>query len=228
MICLLGVALWGCSQKASKVSQGLTPIVVNFYVVNQELAHARQAVKDDVPGQADTHLKAYGDVVTELRTMSAELAKDPELAKNPGLKAIIDSCLAADTSFLNLESAAIAAKSAEVRMDQQIHDINQKSRGNSMQASQYQRELKTLETQLRQQLATLAGLTPQLDRGAAQCRALLQHYNGVAAAGKLITYFNSETIFDLSAWEKPRAEHARPAARAKHRTAAKPRSTKRK
>jgi hypothetical protein len=226
-ICAVTVAFAGCGSQMAKVSQGLTPIVVNFYVVNQDLDRARQAVKDNVPAQADDQLKAYNEVIAHLQTMAGDLARDPELKKKPELLAMLDSCIAADTIFLNLEAAAVGCRAASARLGQQINDIEQRSRGNTIKARQYQGELNTLESQRRQQQAALGGLLPRVTGAAAQCRALLVRYNGFAASAKLISYFNNDTIFEPFGWEQAASSHAKPAAKARHKTAAKPRRLKR-
>ncbi len=221
--CALTVAFAGCGSQMAKVSQGLTPIVVNFYVVNQDLDRARQAVKEDVPAQADAQLKAYNEVVAHLQTMASDLARDPELKKQPELLALLDSCIAADTVFLDLEAAAVGCRAASARLGTEIGEIKQRSRDNSMTARQYQKELAALESQRRTEQAKLTALAPQIVGLAGRCRALLLKYNGFAAAGKLITYFNRDDIFEPFGWEKAASGSAKPAARrtaaAKHRRA---------
>ncbi|MDI6739091.1 MAG: hypothetical protein QME74_01860 [Candidatus Edwardsbacteria bacterium] len=219
-LAVLGMAGFvGCGSKANKASPGLTPIAANFYVLHQELYRARQWVKTEAPAQIDAHLQAYADVTGQAQGMAKDVSAEPELKKKQALKTAIDSCLAADLMFLDLEVQAIKLQAVIARLDIRIRDINQRSRGNSFKLRQAQAELDRLSKERLRNRQDLDKLLPELAPAADRCRTRLKQYNFIVAAEKIISYFNAEGIYDPFGWEQ-RGERRKPAA--KHRPVKKP------
>ncbi len=198
----------GCRAKMSKVSQGLTPLAANFYVLHQELDRARQGVRSEAPAQIDARLTAYAGVTGQVRAMAAGLDAETELKKKAALRAAIDSSLAADSAFLALETQAVRLQAAVARLDIRIKGITQQARGNSFKMRQAKPELDKLNRERQQWRQALDKLLSELMPAAARCRAMLKQYNFIVAAEKIVDYFNAETIYDPFAWERPPARKA--------------------
>lgn len=211
---LAGMALQqGCRPKMSKVSQGLTPLAANFYVLHQEIDRARQAVRSEVPARLDAHLPVYDGLSGQVRSMAAGLDAESALAKKPALRAAIDSSLACDSVFLGLEARAIGLQAAIARLDIRIKDITQQARGNSFKLRQAKPELDKLGRERQQVRKDLDQLLPELAPAADRCRAMLAQYNFIVAAEKVVDYFNAATIYDPFGWERPPARSAKKSTR---------------
>lgn len=198
----------GCRAKMSKVSQGLTPLAANYYVLHQELDRARQGVKSEALAQIDARLAAYAGVAGQIRSLAAGLDAEAELKKKAALRAAIDSSLAADSAFLALETQAITLQAAIARLDIRIKGITQQARGNSFKLRQARPELDKLGRERSQQRQQLDRVLVELAPAAARCRAALKQYNFIVAAEQIVDYFNAETIYDPFAWERPPARKA--------------------
>jgi len=196
----------GCRPKMSKVSQGLTPLAANFYVLHQEIDRARQAVRGEPPAQIDAHLPTYDGVAGQVRSMAAGLGAEADLAKKPALRAAIDSSLACDSVFLGLETRAIALQAAIARLDIRIKGITQQARGNSFRLRQARPELDKLGRERRQRRQELDKLLAELAPAAARCRTMLSQYNFIVAAEKIVEYSNAPAIYDPFSWERPTAK----------------------
>ncbi len=218
----------GCRPRVSKVAQGITPVVANFYVLNIEINELRQVIRDAAPSEADTLQASYQRLLTEAQALSTETLADAELKKRPALKDAMAACLADEQEFLGAESQAVANYAAESRLGDQINEINQHSRGNTIRISEVEGQVSVLFSQQQQYHQQLVKLLPPLVAAAGRCQAELKDYNGVLAAEKIVNYFNDEGIFKLLAWENAGPEHGKPAGRTKRHTASKPRKTKHK
>ncbi len=205
----------GCRAKMSKVSQGLTPLAANYYVLHQELDRARQGVKNEALAQIDARLAAYAGVTGQIRSMAAGLDAEAELKKKAALRAAIDSSLAADSAFLGLETQAVTLQAAVARLDLRIKGITQQARGNSFRMRQAKPELDKLGRERQQRRQELDKLLSELMPAAVRCRATLKQYNFIVAAEKIVDYFNAEAIYDPFAWERPPARKAAPSRAAK-------------
>ena len=216
---LLGITgLTGCGSKMSKVAQGLTPVAANFYVLNQEVDRVRRAVRAESPEQTDAHLIKYDDLLAQMQTMAGEIAADPELNKHENLRAALTACLSTDRYFLEIEQKAISNYAAESRLGIEIQDLAQTARGNSIRIREIQGRLDDLSNQQQQYHQALVKLLPELAPAAKRCREVLKQYNDIVAAEKIVSFFNSESVYDPFSWEQGRAERRKPAA--------KPRSTR--
>ncbi len=214
MICLVPgiIGLTGCQPKMSKVSQGLTPIAANFYVLHQELGRTRQDAATAAPEQTADHLTHYAELASRIQSLSRDAAAEPELSKKPALRAAIDSCLAADSAFIAAEGQALQLHAAVARIDLQIRDIQQHSRGNSIKMRQAQPELDRLSKESLRLRQDLDRRLPPLAAAADRCRAMLRQYNFIVKAEAIVDYFNQEGIYELAGWQQPpRRPAARPA-----------------
>lgn len=207
---LAGMSLQlGCRPKMSKVSQGLTPLAANFYVLHHEIDQARQAVKAEPLSSVDAHLPAYTGLAGQVRAMASGLGAEPALAKKPALRAAIDSSLACDSVFLGLETRAITLQASVSRLDIRIRDITQQARGNSFKLRQARPELDKLGRERLQRRRELDQLLVELAPAAARCRTMLAQYNFIVAAEQIVDYFNAPAIYDPFAWQRPPAKRPR-------------------
>jgi hypothetical protein len=224
LFAVLGMTgLTGCGSKMSKVAQGLTPVAANFYMLNQDIGRAREAVRGAVPQQSDAALPQYVELLAQVRAMAKDIGAEPELKKHEDLRAALEACLDADSVLLAAENDAIASYAAESRLGIEISDLAQSARGNSIRQREVQGQLGELTDRQQRYHAALLALLPRLVPSADRCHSLLQRYNDVVTAGKVVSYVNDAGIFDPFAWERGGSPRRRPAAKtpARPRTAGK-------
>jgi hypothetical protein len=218
----------GCRPKVSKMAQGVTPIVANFYVLNIEIARVRQTVRDAAPAKTDTLQASYQQLVALARTIASEALADEELKKREPLKNAMTSCLTEEMAFLDAEGRAVGYYAAESRLGDQINVLNQHSRGNTIQMRDVETQINALFTQQQQYHKQLVKLLPSLAAAAGRSMAALRTYNSVLAEAKIVNYFNDDGMFKILAWENAGSEHKKIAPKSRHHTVAKPRKTRHK
>jgi len=218
----------GCRPKVSKMAQGITPVVANFYVLNIEINELRQVIRDAAPSNADTLQATYQRLLDEARALTSETQADPELKKRPALKDAMAACLADEQAFLDAEARAVANYAAESRLGDQINEINQHSRGNTIKRQQVEAQISVLFTEQQKYHQQLEKVLPAVAYASQRCRALLRTYNSELEAEKIVNYSNDEGIFNQFTWENAKPKRGKPLAKTKHHAAVKPRPKKHK
>jgi len=126
-----------------------------------------------------------------------------ELKKYPAIDAAMDSCLNAGVAFLILEAKAVETISRLADVKQQLSDLRQSTRNNSLLAKKQKPKMDALAKQQASLQKQLDGHKPGLSRNSQTCRALLKSYNNLVLQGKILEYTNDVKLFALFSWEKP-------------------------
>jgi hypothetical protein len=202
-LALAVVAAVGCGKKKPDVSQGITPNLLNFYILHQEIGAIRDKVGAATTEQKAQYLPSYHELIGRSQKMLADNQTSQELKKYPAINAAMDSCLGAGVAFLALEARAVDAHSRLADVKQQLTDLRQSTRNNSLLAKKQRPKIDALAQQQTSLQKQLEGHKPGLGRNSQSCRSLLKRYNALVLQGKMLEYTNDEKLFALFAWEKP-------------------------
>ncbi len=197
------MAAMGCGKKKADISQGITPNVLNFYILHQEIGAIRDKVGTSAAEQKAQYIPSYNELIGRSQKMLTDNQASKELKKYPAINAAMDSCLNADVAFLTLEVRAVDANSRLADTKQQLSDLRQSIRNNSLLAKKQKPKMDALAKQQTSLQKQLDGYKPGLSRNSQTCRALLKSYNNLILEGKILEYTNDEKLFALFPWEKP-------------------------
>ncbi|HAD82358.1 MAG: hypothetical protein A2509_08255 [Candidatus Edwardsbacteria bacterium RIFOXYD12_FULL_50_11] len=197
------MAALGCGKKKAAVSQGITPNVLNFYILHQEIGAIRGKVGASTPEQKAQYLPSYNELIGRSQKMIQDNQTSQELKKYPAIDAAMDSCLNAGVAFLILEAKAVETISRLADVKQQLSDLRQSTRNNSLLAKKQKPKMDALAKQQASLQKQLDGHKPGLSRNSQTCRALLKSYNNLVLQGKILEYTNDVKLFALFSWEKP-------------------------
>lgn len=200
---LMVMTAMGCGKKKADISQGITPNVLNFYILHQEIGAIRDKVGAATAEQKAQYLPGYHELIGRSQKMLTDNQTSKELKKYPAITAAMDSCLNAGVAFLSLEARAIESHSRLADVNQQLSDLRQSIRNNSLLARKQKPQVDALAKQQAILQKQLDGYKPGLSRSSQSCRSLLKRYNALVLQGKILEYTNDEKLFALFSWEKP-------------------------
>ncbi len=209
-VMLVTMVILGCGKKQAEISEGITPNALNFYILYQEIGAIREKVQASGTEQMPQYLPIYQELMTRSRKMLKDNETSRELKKYPEINSAMDSCLAAGTAFLELEARAIQARVGLADVKQQISDLRQSVKNNSILAQKQKPRMDALADQQTNLQKRLDGFQPVLNRNSQACASLLKRYNHLILQGKILEYTNHPKLFALFAWERP-AEAKMPA-----------------
>lgn len=197
------MASMGCGKKKADVSQGITPNVLNFYILHQEIGAIRDKVGASTAEQKAQYIPSYNELIDRSQKMLVDNQTSKELKKYPAINAAMDSCHNAGVVFLTLEAKAVEVISRLAEVKQQLSDLRQSIKNNSLLAKKQRPRIDALTKQQTSLQKQLDGYKPGLSRSSQTCRALLKRYNDLILQGKILEYTNDEKLFALFPWEKP-------------------------
>jgi hypothetical protein len=205
--------LFSCSSKERKISQGIMPVALNFYVLTGEIVRIRADVKAASPEKLADFITKYQECILRSQQLQKEAGAVPEMKKHQDFQSSLDLCLTSQLAFLGAEASAAKAYGTNRKAQKQIADIEQQISGNSLARARNQAELDRLKTLASQSLREVEAARPVL---ASASQANLRHmrtYNQLVLSQKILNYTSREELFALLEWEK--AKPAAPKASAK-------------
>jgi capsule polysaccharide export protein KpsE/RkpR len=201
-IFLIGLIGAGCGKKETEITRGITPNALNFYILHQEIGAIRVKAGETEAAKTTQYLPSYSELVGRSQKMLKDNELSKEMKRYPEIGSTIDSCLNSGTQFLSLEAQAIRAYSEMTEVKQQLADIRQSVRHNSLLAKKQKPRIDALSAQLSKLQKQLEGYKPGLKRNSQSCTVLLKKYNKLILDSKILEYTNDEKMFGLYDWEK--------------------------
>jgi len=199
---LSALTLTGCGKKEKEITQGITPNALNFYILHQEIGAIRDKVKSSEAAKMPQYLPSYNELLGRSRKMLEENSASKELKKYPDINAAMDTCLKAGIEFMTQEARAIETNGKLANIRQELADIRQSVRNNSLLAKKQKPKIDALAGQESQAQKQLEGYKPALGKMSRSCMGVLGAYNKLILESKILEYANDEKLFSLFAWEK--------------------------
>lgn len=202
-VTLATMAIVGCGKEKAEISQGITPNVLNFYILHQEIEAVRDKVGISGAGEMAQYRPAYNELLGRSQKMLKDNETSKELKKYPEINSTMDSCLNAGVEFLTLEAKAVETNNELADVKQQLTDIRRSIRNNSMLARKQGPKINALAEQQSRLQKQLDSYKPVLSRNSQACIRFLKKYNKLIMQDKILEFANDEKLFALFPWEKP-------------------------
>lgn len=193
----------GCGKKEKEITQGITPNVLNFYILHQEIGAIRDKAGSAEAVKLMQYLPAYRELTGRGQKMLSDNAVSKELKKYPEINAAMDTCLKAGMTFLDLEAKAIETYANLTDIRDQLAEIRRAIKHNSLLAKKQKTKIDELSRQEAQASKKLEGYKQGLARGSQTSMSLLKAYNDLILQGKILEYANDEKLYAGFSWEKP-------------------------
>jgi hypothetical protein len=193
----------GCRPREAKISQGITPHALNFYVLMHEIQGLRNKLAESGAGQMEQLLPGYRQLIARCQRMTAETKDPEEMGKYPAIAVAMDSCLEAGAAFLVLEEKAVRAYGRLDEVSRELKDLQLSIRNNSLLASKQKPKLDALSSQQAGLQKELEALKQPLAKSSQSAARLLKKYNQLILEAKILDYGSDEKMFALQSWQKP-------------------------